>query len=243
MRRRNWTSLVVLPAAAVLLWTAGVAGAAGSSNPKLVVEPVGTCQSTTARGGSGPAWIPTELPANLTSAAVRALEFYSVGSETVLGPRGWDCAQVFATDGSAQLMVYPPGSPRLLTASSRPAPGARLVDAKFDYTGHGPGHELACPYFGGSTNVACTLRPAGEDVQRLTPDVVRITDPARVRGNLDGSGGSQPVSGLMVVPQSTTLHSQPIAEISCSLKSASLCTDVLNDFVVREFPVPTSATG
>lgn len=85
--------------------------------------------------------------------------------------------------------------------------------------------------------------PAGEKVKHLTPDVVQITDPPRVKGNLDGSGGSQLVSGLMVVPQSTTLHSQPIAEISCSLKSASLCTAILNDFVVRQFPVPTSATG
>lgn len=249
--RAAWSPLaVLLLAAAVLGGWDGSAGAssraAASTLPRLSVVPVDACTSETARGGSGPAWVPTELPAVLSPAAARSLAFYSVGTESVLGPRGWDCAQLSAADGSAQMAVYPPGGSDPVKTAMPPSPGARLVDATFDYTGHGPGFDLACPYFPsiklGTATCPSTV-PAGETVKRLTPDVVRITDPAGVKGGLDGSGGSRSVTGLMIVPQSTTLHSEPIAEISCSLTPVALCAGVVRDFVVRQFPVPTSATG
>lgn len=257
MSRPKWTAaLSILVGSAVLIGTGGVAGAnshgsktlkpATSATPRLTVVPVGTCASETARGGSGPVWIPTELPAVLSSSAVKSLEFYSVGSESVLGPQGWDCAQLFATDGSAQLAVYKPGSPNPVKTPAPTSSGAQLVDAIYDYTGHVPGYDLACAYFPAikhGTEPCTTSVPAGEQVKQLTPDVVRITDPAGVKGHLDGSGGPQPAVGIMIVPQSTTLSSVPITEVSCSLRTTSLCTSILNDFVVRQFEVPTSSTG
>jgi hypothetical protein len=248
MSGRRWPSLLTVPLIAlVAMGASGAAGAASKpSTPAstLTVLPVGTCQSTTARGGHQPVWVPTELPATVTASAAKKLEFYSVGSESVLGPRGWDCAQLFATDGSAQLAVTPP---RRLSPFFTPSrPGMQLVLAKFDYTGHVPGYDLACPFFPAIKDESETCPssvPSGEMVKHLTPDVVQITDSAKLKGSLTGSGGSQSVTGVMIVPQSSTLTTLPIAEISCSLKATSLCTSILNDFVVRQFPVPMGGTS
>ena len=90
LHRSLLTALVV---SVVVGWAPGVAGAKAPSQPrtsvaKLTVVPVGTCASTTARGGGNPVWVPTALPAVLTPAVAKSLEFYSVGTESVLGPKG-----------------------------------------------------------------------------------------------------------------------------------------------------------
>jgi len=82
--------------------------------------------------------------------------------------------------------------------------------------------------------------PPGEQVHRITPDVVSITDPRGVKGSLAGSGGNQDVTGMLIVPQAPNLAGDvQIAEESCSLQSNSLCSTILGDFLVRQFPVPT----
>jgi hypothetical protein len=175
-----------------------------------------------------------------TSAA--ALEFYSVGTETLLGPRGWSCAQLAAADGSSEMAVYPPGVANP-TEGAPPSVASQVVYASFDYTGHLPGLDLVCAYFpslASSSQESCpSTVPTTEQTNQLTPDVVAITDPAGVKGNLTGSGGSWPVTGFAVAPQSADLAGgEDVAMISCSLRSSSFCQSILGDFIIRDFPVP-----
>jgi hypothetical protein len=142
------------------------------------------------------------------------------------------------------MAVYPPGKPNPTTVGGQPAAGSQIISATFDYTGHVPGVDLACPYFRAvaSSSEPCPRGlPAGELVHQLTPDVVTITDPAGVKGALAGSGGPNGVTGEMIVPQAPNLpEGVSIAEESCSLADSALCPSILEDFLVRQFPVPTN---
>jgi hypothetical protein len=139
--------------------------------------------------------------------------------------------------------VYPTGQANPTTTSAPTDAGSQIISATFDYTAHVPGVDLACPYFPteASTNEPCPNSvPSGEQVHQLTPDVVTINDPVAVKGYLNGSGGKIAVSGEMIVPQAPNLpNGVSIAEESCSLSESTLCPAILEDFLVREFPVPT----
>jgi hypothetical protein len=41
---------------------------------------------------------------------LKKLEYYAVGTETLLGPQSWSCSQPAATNGSSSMAVFPPGS-------------------------------------------------------------------------------------------------------------------------------------
>jgi hypothetical protein len=216
---------------------------AASPVPGGTVLPVGTCQSTNAAGGLGPAWVPTTLTGSVPPALESQLEYYSVGTETVLGPRGWSCSQLFSADGSSGMSVYQTGQPNPTVGAVKIPPGTPIISATFDYTAHVPGIDLVCPYFPAVATKAqetCPSGvPSGEKVQQVTADVVTITDPPHVMGSLAGSGGAQQASGLMIVPQASNVTNVSVAEESCSLPSPAQCAAVLDDFLVRQFPVPT----
>jgi hypothetical protein len=207
------------------------------------VLPVGACSQTSGAPSNGPAWVPTELAGAVPASQTAELEFYSVGTETALGPRGWSCAQLTSADGSSSLAVYPTGQPNPITSVGPVASGAQVIWEEFDYTAHVPGVDLVCPYFPSfaSSSEPCPNGiPAGEQVHRLTPDVVSITDPSGVKGSLDASGGPIPVSAVMIAPQAPNLpNGVDVAEESCSIQNSSLCPSILEDFTIREFPVPT----
>ncbi len=213
---------------------------AGTSATAL---PVGACSQTFGGPSAGPAWVPRQLAGAIPPAAAPRLEFYSIGTESLLGPRGWSCAQLTSADGSAVMDVYPPGEPNPTTAPTRPSVGSQVISASFDYTGHVPGVDLVCPYFPkeATSGEPCPGHvPAGELVHQVTPDVVTITDPAGVKGALAGSGGPIAVTAEMIVPQAPNLpDGVSIAEESCSLTDSALCPSILEDFLVRQFPVPT----
>ena len=90
-------------------------------------------------------------------------------------------------------------------------------------------------------------KPAGEVSSQATPDVASVSDPAGVAGNLAGSGGSFPVTGVILFPQIepavTNGSSIDVADESCAIADAALCPTVLSDFEVREFPVPGSTAA
>ncbi len=184
-----------------------------------------------------PPWQPTKLPVALTQHDAARLAFYSNGFVTVLGPRGWGCQAVAAADGSKTLEVSPPGS---AAAGSLPDPNASWsVYAAADYTGHGPGALLVCPYFPGSGAAkffgggppACPALPAGTTMTSLTPDTVFFRLPnAR--------------SGIVLYPQITP---EPRGGVSVALETcrlpgnrASLCTAILHDYAVRSYPIESS---
>ena len=146
-------------------------------------------------------------------------------------------------------MVSPPGVPN--PAGSIPAAGQQGIFAIFDDTGHAQGVALVCPFFivpkWQQTEAKCTgIKPEGEQSSLPTPDVASVTDPPGAAGSLEGSGGSQPVTGTVifpqVMPQVTYGSAVRIAVESCSLTDVSLCPTILADFDVREFPVPLTGS-
>ncbi len=223
--------------------TAAATTSTTAASSSAAVLPVGACSRTFGGPSTGPAWVPTQLAGAIPPTAALHLEFYSIGTETLLGPRGWSCAQLTGADGSAAMDVYPRGQPNPTTGDAEPAVGSQIISATFDYTGHVPGVDLACPYFPreASSEEPCPRSaPTGELVHQLTPDVVTITDPAGIKGALAGSGGPITVTGEMIVPQAPNLpDGVSIAEESCSLADSALCPSILQDFLVRQFPVPT----
>ena len=226
------------------------AGATSGAGEVAVAFPVTTC--TTAFGTALPSggWKPNVLLAPIPTAMVGKLEFYTDGTHTLLGPYGWNCSEWSAVSGSTGLVVYPPNTspPAVNTV---PPPGTDGVFASFDTTGSTQGVAQVCHYFTVARfqqqQPSCSgSGPAGEQSTLATPDVAAITDPANVVGALQGSGGSHPVTGVVIFPQVlpavTYGTAVDIATESCSLVAARLCPTILSDFEVREFPVPNSGS-
>ena len=200
-------------------------------------------------GTNAGGWRPSFMLAPVPTAVVSQVEFYSDGIHTVLAPAGWACNTLVPSPDATELVVYPADDPDP-PISGVPGPGGEGVFATFDTTGEPQGVSIVCPFF---TVPAWQEReahcfsghvPNGEQTSMPTPDVVSVTDPAGVFGSLPGSGGQQPVIGVVIFPQIvpavTEGDSIDIAEESCSLSSDSLCPTILSDFEVREFPVPSS---
>jgi hypothetical protein len=233
---------------------ATAAGAAPTtSTPPLsgevaVAFPVVTCTTGSGSPVPGQGWKPGVLLAPIPTALVGHVEFYTDGTHTLLGPTGWSCSQSTTTSGAISVTVYPANSPAPV-ADTAPSAGTEGIFATFDTTGRSSGVALVCPFFTipqwQQQEADCNgSPPSGEQSAMPTPDVASVTDPSGVTGSLDGSGGAQAVSGVVIFPQVTpaVTDGSPItvAEESCSLVDSTLCPTVLSDFEVREFPVPTS---
>jgi hypothetical protein len=209
--------------------------------------PVVPCNTTFGVEQTEP-WFPRRLAVSVPSAQQRGLSFYSNGFITLLGPRGWACSALVAGDGGQALGVYPPGNPD--PTMELPRPGSELVLAETDYTGHGPGEQLACGLFRSSEAHAsmqnagmlseCAPPPDREADSRLTNDIVQFDDPPGVRGSSAGSGGRLPGRGVLIYPQSpsTSPSGVNVAKLSCTLGSpmANLCPTLIGDFVARSYP-------
>jgi hypothetical protein len=201
---------------------------------------------------SSQGWKPTILLAPIPTVLVGKVQFYSDGVHTLLGPTGWDCTESVPASGAVSLAVVPPGSAPAGTGTSTTGPppaGTEGIFATFVSTGHILGVAMVCPFFTvpswQAEEVKCPpAKPAGEVSTMATPDVASVSDPAGVTGNLAGSGGFFPVTGVIlfpqVVPAVTNGSSIDVAGESCSIAEAGLCPTVLSDFEVREFPVPDS---
>lgn len=217
---------------------ASPAGATTKSGNSLTVVPVVRCNSISGIGAPPPRWVPHSLVTNQPKSAVKGESFYSVGSENVLGPKGWHCFQLFAADGSAVLDIVPKAQPNPLDGEI--VKGATVVAANYDYSGHLPGIDLVCPYFpifSSKETSGCPGQIAkGEKVTHIDNDLVKIVDPAGVVGNLVGSGGKHQTQSLLAVRATASTTSVPIAQITCSLAKSKLCGSVLADFAVRSMP-------
>jgi hypothetical protein len=213
-----------------------------------VAFPVVACttpEGVTSNGG----WKPTILLAPIPTALVGQVEFYSDGVHTLLGPTGWNCTESVPASGAISLAVVPPGSAPAGTGTSTTGPpaGTEGIFATFVSTGHILGVAMVCPFFivpSWQAEEAKCPKPAGEVSTMATPDMASVSDPAGVAGNLAGSGGFFPVTGVILFPQVepavTDGSSIDVADESCAIADAGLCPTVLSDFEVREFPVPDS---
>jgi hypothetical protein len=212
-----------------------------------VAFPVVACSTGSGSPPSSQGWKPTILLAPIPTALVGAVEFYSDGSHTVLGPVGWTCTDWTAAEGASGLAVYPTTTPAPADNAAPPA-GTEGVFASYDSTGRASGIALVCPFFTvlqwQQQEANCSgTKPAGEQSAIPTPDVASVTDPAGVTGSLEGSGGAHPVTGVVIFPQVVpdVTYGSPIAVAheSCSLVRTTLCPTIVSDFEVRQFPVPT----
>lgn len=194
----------------------------------------------------------------VAATTAQGLGFYSNGLLTVLAPSGWACSALVAADGGQRLDAYPassqPAGSAPLSDSGAP-PGTPVVQVDADYTGHGPGAQLVCPFFPGSPaatflqgNPPCPSLPKGELTSPLTRDIVTFQDPPGVRGTGAGSGGSLASSGAVVYPQVGPV--QPpggvdVAVLSCTLPVdlAGLCGAIEDDFLVRQAPAYRGSVG
>jgi hypothetical protein len=226
------------------------AGTAHAKSPtpgsvtSLVAVPVVACQAVSGVSPSPEAGIPRLLATTMSKASSKRLNFYSNGVITVLGPKGWACTSLFAADGSQSLAAFPPGQ---ADPSSGDAPSnSQGVIGRVDFTGHGPGFALACGLFpnapavknfGNNAGFSCSPS-ASETVDRPTPDVAIFHDPPNVKGSGDLSGGPNPVSGVVLLPQSDPGNTGNVSKETCALttRDSDLCNAVVSDFVVREFP-------
>jgi hypothetical protein len=229
---------------------ATVANASGSplNGEVAVAFPVAACTTSTGNRLQSGGWLPTILLAPIPTGLVGKVEFYSDGVHTVLGPTGWTCQQSVDIEGAITgLVVYPPGTPDP-PVSTIPMAGSSGVYAIYDTTGTSQGIALVCPFFTlpqwQQQEAHCTgVAPTGQQSSMPTPDVVSVTDPAGMAGSLEGSGGTHPVTGTVIFPQSSAVtygSSVNVALESCSLVDSTLCPTILSDFDVREFPVPVS---
>jgi len=217
--------------------------------PSTVVLPVISCATSYGAGNGSHPFVARELPAAPTA---RGLTFYSNGLITVLGPPGWACGALVAADGGQDLAIYPPGKPDY--SSSEAPKGAAVIQMAADYTGHLPGAEQVCALFPSSAAAADVMSgglpcrvPARQKTAAFTPDILMFTDAPGVTGTGTGSGGALPSVGAAVYPQLpfASNASVDVSLISCTLpkKSASLCSAIVGDFLVRRPPVDTGSSS
>jgi hypothetical protein len=224
-------TLVVL--AFALTSTATTADAATAPSFSLVSLAVVPCSLRNGTSAPPPS-PPTTLLASISRRDAPRLSFYSDGTQTVLGPRGWACQALAAGDGSQAIEVYPAGS---AAADDLPSPTTpdQSVYAVNDYTGHGPGAQRVCALFPQSPAVAflnqaslpCPPLPGDPDVTSLGPDAVTFKQAdGRVGIAVYPQIGTEPPGGV------------PIALASCRVVGTrgSLCHSVMRDFAVREYP-------
>ena len=206
----------------------------------LVALPVVPCSTTFGASEPEP-WQPTHLPVALSEQEATRLAFFSNGFMTVLGPRGWACRAIVAGDGGRAIEVSAPGS---APTGSLPAPDApaESVDAVDDYTGHGPGALLVCPYFPDSPAAgffsggppSCSAVPKGTTMTHLSADTVVFRFP-------------DTRTGIVIYPQITPAPAagSNVTLATCRLRGsrASLCTAILRDYAARAYPSPLGAPG
>lgn len=226
--------------------TAGTAAndGGGEDDGGVGADQGGPSEPTTTDG-----WRPSFVLAPVPTALVSQVEFYSDGAHTVLAPSSWTCGTFSPADGETELVVYPDGDPDP-PLTPTPPPGSQGVFAVFASTGEPQGVSLVCPFFTvpvwQEREAQCSSdhTPAGEQTTMATPDVAAVTDPSGVIGSLPGSGGQHSVQGVVIFPQvqPAVQHGDAlaVAEVSCSLPTATLCPAILSDFEVREFPVPAT---
>lgn len=185
--------------------------------------------------------MPTQLPALIPASLKGEVEFYSTGTRILLAPTGWVCSALEAADGGTSVGVTPPGQN---AATGITSPSYQGVTASFDYTGHGPGMDEVCPYFPPPNPVdypgCTTTKTAGETTSAVTPDILSITDPVGADGRATAS------QGVLLYPQvqAYAAGSVNFAKETCTLSVVTLCSAILSDFEIREFPTePTAVTN
>jgi len=183
-----------------------------------------------------PSTVTTSVPSNLASQL--AVFSDDQGAMKLVGPKTWQCMGVIGADGAGGVEVYP-------TGTTAPAWGRafsqQLGEAIVGYeTSACLSCRLsqACPLFPNAAAAMLSsyqqpcpnVRPAQEQIYRLSSTVVAFEDPPGVTGDGDPSGGGYPANGVMTyVPESN--NGSWVETCTLAATSHALCTVSLNAFV------------
>jgi hypothetical protein len=146
--------------------------------------------------------VPSTMTATVSAQVAAQVTYYSNGTRTLLGPKGWHCEAAVGADGSSSMVITPPGQ---ATPTGSPPPDRQAVTA---YTGGacvGCIAAMACGLFPeawklfAQPGMDCpTTTPSREDVTRPMPRSAIFEDPPGVAGTGEPSGGLYRSLGLMV---------------------------------------------
>ena len=200
--------------------------------------PVATCPTTFGLPDETMGPVPSTMTATVSAAVAAQVAFYSNGTRTLLGPKGWHCEAAIGADGSSSMTITPPGQ---ATPAGSPPPDHQAVTA---YTGGGCVGciaTMACGLFPEAWKLfdtpgsSCpTTSPAGEVITRPIPRSVIFEDPPGVAGTGEPSGGRYRALGLMVFDPGTGAGGSgtdfPSAlKITCTLPDAmaQVCDEIV----------------
>jgi hypothetical protein len=197
--------------------------ASGAIGVKVPVVRCHTSFGIKTRLPTPPATLRVDLPPRFAA----PLEAYSNGYLTALAPRGWHCAAQVGADGSGSLFVTPAPEGKNL---SQPAVTVQFADTP------GVSASIACALFPSARSALpvqpCPVhRPTREIIAVASPMSVAFQDPARVHGDGEPSGGSDPANGVAIfVPSSSGADGYALIE-TCTLPQGNhaTCTSILDN--------------
>jgi hypothetical protein len=203
--------------------------------------PVVPCASTYVGAPlSGPKEPRTEKT-TLSSEVASKLAFYTDQKRTlppVLGPRGWSCEVVIATDGTVSVNIYPGGTKPQPSSTGRPG-----IVARSDSLCQGCVYDTVCPFDPGAatalgySGLPCSPLAKGEvvtweqgspkDNKSPVHDVIGFVVP-----------GHQASDGVVLFD--LTKSGSMASEDECTLPSAErpLCVAVLASFAQENWLMP-----
>jgi len=192
--------------------------------------PVVACPTTYGLPGESMGTIPSTMTATVTRRVAAEVTFYSNGTQTLLGPSGWQCEGAVGVDGSSSMVITPQGQ---ATPTGSPSPGHQAVTAFSGGACVGCIATMACGLFPEAwklfdqPGLSCpTTSPPGELVSRLFPSAAVFEDPPGVAGTGEPSGGQYRALGLMVFDPGTGAGGSG-ADLPSALKITCTLSDAL----------------
>lgn len=224
--------------------TTSAAATTTTSVPTTTVSvPLVACPTSYGVGPSStptpPSTVTVAVPSSL--AADVAVYTDAQGEMRLLGPEGWSCQALLATDGSSSVQVYAPGEPAPESAPESATEVIRTGQALVaSQTGGCAGCAMtqARPLFPAAAQTATsagepctTTRPPAETVDRLRSTDVAFADPPGVVGDGVPSGGPYTANGVMTYYGDSGQLPSYLATCTLPDSHHDLCTASLNLFL------------
>lgn len=203
---------------------------APTPEPIVAVDvPVVSCATRDGGGGGLATFEPSE-PLRLPASAAARLAVFATNYARVLAPRDWHCDADIGANGTSRLEITPAGDTTMSVV---------VDDAAATF---GDIMELACPFFPDAAKrmkvdlgLPCHHVDAKETVRRVGKTIVWFDDPPGTTGSGAGSGGSNPVVGVV---RYLGGREPTAAKASCMLPDIDrpICEAILGNWLDRQAP-------
>ncbi len=182
--------------------------------------------------------VPSTMTATVSADVAAQVAFYSDGTRTLLGPKGWHCEAAVGVDGSSAMTITPPGQ---ATPPGSPPPDHQAVTAFTGGACVGCIATMACGLFPEAWklfdqpgSICPTTSPTGELITRPMPRSAVFEDPPGIAGTGEPSGGRYRALGLLVFDPGTgsggTGADMPsVLKVTCTLPDAlaQVCDEIV----------------